>query len=104
MATKTANVTARVEPEIKEQAEQIMVKLGLPVSVVINAFYRQIVLNNGIPFSLSIPDKVKARDTVSDEEFNEMVSTGMEQAKKGNGVNLEDAASILKAGIRQYEL
>lgn len=36
MATKTANVLARVEPEIKEKAEAIMSKLGVPASVVIN--------------------------------------------------------------------
>ena len=34
MATKSANVLARVEPEVKEQAESIMSKLGLPASVV----------------------------------------------------------------------
>ncbi len=39
MATKSANVLVRVELEIKEQAESIMSKLGLPTSVVINALY-----------------------------------------------------------------
>lgn len=32
MATKTANVMARVEPQIKEQAEKIMEMLGIPSS------------------------------------------------------------------------
>lgn len=36
MATKSANVLARVEPEVKEQAESILSKLGIPASVVIN--------------------------------------------------------------------
>ena len=44
MATKTSNVTARVEPEVKEQAETILSDLGIPVSTAINIFYRQIVL------------------------------------------------------------
>mgnify|MGYP001007340896 FL=1 len=43
MATKTSNVTARVEPEVKEQAETILSDLGIPVSTAINMFYRQIV-------------------------------------------------------------
>lgn len=30
MATKSANVLARVEPKVKEQAESIMSQLGLP--------------------------------------------------------------------------
>ncbi len=50
MAVKTANVIARVEPEIKVQAEEILNKLGIPVSVVINALYHQIIYTNGIPF------------------------------------------------------
>ena len=31
MAVKTANVTARIQPEIKEHAEAILEKLGIPV-------------------------------------------------------------------------
>ena len=50
MSVKTANVIARVEPEIKVQAEEILNKLGIPVSVVINALYHQIIYTNGIPF------------------------------------------------------
>ena len=30
MATKTANVTARIQPNIKEQAEAILDRLGIP--------------------------------------------------------------------------
>ena len=48
MATKSANVLARVEPEIKEQAESIMSQLGLPASVVINALYKQIIMTKSI--------------------------------------------------------
>lgn len=39
MASKTANVMARVEPQVKEQAEEIMDMLGIPVSVVINTLH-----------------------------------------------------------------
>ena len=36
MATKTANVTARIQPEIKQSAEAILEELGIPVSVFID--------------------------------------------------------------------
>ena len=39
MARKTANVLARVEPDVKEQAEAIMAKLGVPASTVINMLW-----------------------------------------------------------------
>ena len=54
MATRTANVTARVEPDIKAQAEAVMAKLGIPVSTAINMFYREIILWNGLPFRPSV--------------------------------------------------
>ena len=40
--TKSANVTARIQPEIKENAEAILNKLGIPVSVFIDMTYRQV--------------------------------------------------------------
>ena len=43
MATKSANVTARVQPEIKRQAEAVLERIGLPVSVLIDTLYRQII-------------------------------------------------------------
>lgn len=39
MAGKTANVTARVQPEIKQKAEDILDRLGVPVSVLIDSLY-----------------------------------------------------------------
>ena len=44
MATKTANLYARIEPETKVCAESILESLGIPVSTAINMFYKQIIL------------------------------------------------------------
>lgn len=64
MATKTANVTARVQPEIKQQAEEVLEKLGIPVSVLIDSLYRQIIMTNGIPYSFNIP-AMPTRDSMT---------------------------------------
>ena len=66
MAARTANVMARVEPDVKEQAEDILDRLGVPASVVINALYKQIIYRNGIPFSLVLPDAPVSRDEMTD--------------------------------------
>ncbi len=50
--SKTTSIYARVEPEIKEQAEIVLNKLGIPMSNVINIFLRQIILQNGLPFEV----------------------------------------------------
>lgn len=82
MATKTANVTARIQPNIKEQAEAILDRLGIPVSVFIDMTYRQVIMRDGVPFSLDIPDKLVTRDSITQAEFDTMMQTGLAQAKR----------------------
>lgn len=55
MAAKTSNLYARIEPEVKEEAESILATLGISASNAINMFYKQIILNRGIPFEVKIP-------------------------------------------------
>ena len=52
MAAKSANLYARIEPDVKEQAESILSALGITA---INMFYKQIILNRGLPFEVKIP-------------------------------------------------
>lgn len=84
MATKTANVTARIQPNIKEQAEAILDRLGIPVSVFIDMTYRQVIMRDGVPFSLDIPDKLVTRDSITQAEFDTMMQTGLAQVKKND--------------------
>ena len=100
MATKSANVLARVEPEIKEQAESIMSQLGLPASVVINALYKQIILTKSIPFSLSLPKEPATLDSMSTEEFNSTMEKGLLQAKVDQSRPVADVFADLRREIR----
>ena len=52
---RTANVFARVEPEIKEQAEDVLNQLGIPMSNAVGMFLRQVVIQRGIPFEVNYP-------------------------------------------------
>ena len=99
MATKTANVLARVEPDVKVQAEAIMEKLGIPASTVINMLYKQIIMTRSIPFSLSIPDAPVARDEMDAAVFDTMMGEGLAQAQAGQGLPLNDAFSLLYKGV-----
>lgn len=55
MAVKLADLYARIEPNVKAQAESILAALGIPVSNAINMFYKQIILNKRFPFEVKIP-------------------------------------------------
>jgi DNA-damage-inducible protein J len=54
---KTAAVHSRIQPEIKEQAERILQRLGLSPTEAIRMFYTQIALRNGLPFDVAIPNE-----------------------------------------------
>ena len=99
MATKTANVTARIQPNIKEQAEAILERLGIPVSVFIDMTYRQVIMRDGVPFSLDIPDKLATRDSITQAEFNTMMQTGLAQAKRTDSLSVDEAFNQLKVEI-----
>ncbi|MCM1254128.1 MAG: type II toxin-antitoxin system RelB/DinJ family antitoxin [Clostridium sp.] len=53
---KSANLYARIEPAVKEQAESILNALGIPASNAINMFYKQIILQKGLPFEVKLPE------------------------------------------------
>ena len=99
MAAKTANVMARVEPNVKEQAEEIMDMLGIPVSVVINALYKQIIMTRSIPFSLSVPAVPVARDEMDDDAFRAMMERGLKEAKADNSRPASDVFADLRREI-----
>ena len=99
MAAKTANVTARIQPEIKQHAEAILDRLGIPVSVFIDMAYRQVIMRDGVPFSLEIPNTLTTRDTLAKAEFDTIMQTGIAQAKEDDSLTVEDAFNQLKAEI-----
>ena len=82
---KDATVSARVEYDIKTEAEDILQKLGIPVSVVINSLYRQIIYRNGIPFSLTIPVEPKTIDSMTDAELNAKLEHSYKQSLRDEG-------------------
>ena len=73
---KSANVYARIEPEIKDKAEDILKKIGIPASVAINMYYKQIIVSNGIPFKLTadVPKQINLDSMTKDEFDSDMVS------------------------------
>ena len=99
-ATKTANVNARIDVNVKTQAEEILSKLGLPRSVAIDAFYRQIIIHGGIPFALTVPEsKLPVYDEMSVAEFNQMMATGLAQAKTDDSFDMDEVFEELEAGL-----
>lgn len=72
---KTATIRARVEPELKRQAEDLFSQLGLSVTEAITLFYRQVTLTQGLPFAVKLPNAetvealIQARDGANLNEY-----------------------------------
>jgi DNA-damage-inducible protein J len=79
---KTATARARIRPDIKAKAERILNDLGLSVSAAFELYYRQIILNNGLPFDVRIP--------------NEETRTAIEDARKGRGKKFKTAQALFE--------
>lgn len=78
MAKKTAAVTARVDPEIKEKAEAILSMLGLSASTAVDMFYRQVIMTGGIPFEVVVPNTFPSPRGTSDEGVRSVIDGATE--------------------------
>ena len=86
---KSANLYARIEPDLKEQAEAILNALGIPASNAITMFYKQIVLHNGIPFDLKIPNHPTDISRMTESQFNEKLEKGYKNMQEGNTIPIK---------------
>ncbi len=96
---KNATVSARVEYNVKTEAEDILEKLGIPVSVVINSLYRQIIYQHVIPFSLTVPADPKTLDEYSYAELADKLQHSYRQSLRGEGQSVAEVFDNLERRI-----
>lgn len=84
---KSATVNVRISEDVKNTAENILNKLGLSRATAIDLFYRQIIINNGLPFEVKIP----SLNQLSKEKLYHIFETGLEQALNDEGISLAEA-------------
>lgn len=52
---KNELIHIRIEPTVKEKSEDIFKKLGINMSYAVSLFLNQVILKNGFPFSVELP-------------------------------------------------
>lgn len=50
--TKTANINIRIEPEVKQEAKDLLGSFGISVTDAINIFLRTSIMEGGFPFNI----------------------------------------------------
>lgn len=64
---KSAYIRARVEPQLKVQAEHVLDELGITPTQAVTMLYKKVVREQTFPFSLKIPNKVTQK-TLEDSD------------------------------------
>lgn len=93
---KTATLNLRVNPDVKENAESVLVQLGIPMATAIEMYLKQIALVGGIPFPVVLPKAARTVNTemMSVEQIHQKLEKGYADIEKEN---VEDAASAFAA-------
>ncbi len=85
MMEKTATLNLRVNPMVKERAEAVLSRLGVPMSTAIDLYLNQISLTGGIPFAVTLPkapDSINA-DLMTDEQIHAKLKEGYDDIAAG---------------------
>lgn len=90
---KTATLNLRVNPAVKERAEEVLSRLGVPMSTAIDMYLNQISLTGGIPFAVTLPKVPDAinMDIMTKSELHAKLQKGYDDIEKGNVQNAADA-------------
>lgn len=90
---KSATLNLRVNPTLKQDAESVLRRLGIPMSTAVDMFLNQIVLVGGIPFSVTLPNAPESIDTtkMSEDQIHAKIQRGYEPYKAGRTQNAAEA-------------
>ena len=92
---KTTTLNLRVNPTVKKRAEEVLAKLGMPMSTAIDIYLNQISLTGGIPFAVTLPREVNA-DFMTAEELHAKLQKGYADVEAGNVQNAAEAFEKFK--------
>jgi DNA-damage-inducible protein J len=84
---KSATITVRLDPQVKQNAETVLKTLGLTTSQAVTLFFTQVSLNKGIPFDVHIPNAATAR----------VIETGLAGNNLHPAANMDDLIAQLEA-------
>ena len=83
--SELANVSARVDIQVKKDAEKILNNLGVSMSSAIEMYLRQIIIHQGLPFEVKlIQQRPYDLSKLTGADFNRIMYDSFEDIKLGN--------------------
>ena len=84
LMANTSAVYARIDTDLKDNAEAILAKLGISPSSAITMLYSQIILQKGMPFDLKLPTaRPKSLGEMTREEIDAELQKGFDSMAGG---------------------
>ena len=93
---KDTSISIRIDSELKEQAEDIIAKLGLNMTVVVNMLFRQIVREKSIPLSMSL--------TSSEKILDDLAFAKAERQRGYKGRSIDDVINNMERIVAEAEV
>lgn len=94
---KNVSVFTRVDPVVKEQAENVLGKLGISMSTAIEIYLRQIAMQRKIPFDIALPSAQPiAFGALTDAQFNGLLEQSFAEYKQGDTIAAQDVAAEMR--------
>ena len=93
-APKTATFQMRINPEVKQQVEDIYAQQGLTFTDAVNIFIQQSLNMGGLPFLVSPENEAYMKDKAMRRLMAE-IQRGWDSAEKDGWVSEEDAYRLL---------
>ena len=90
-------VYARIDPELKKDVDEILHKLQVSPSSLIQMLYAQIRLTNRIPFDIKLPDRKPVfLDELSLDELNTELAKGLRDVEEEKVHSEDEVKTIMK--------
>ena len=95
---KSATLNLRVNPTVKEQAENVLRQLGIPMSTAIDMFLNQVTLVKGIPFPVTLPQASGTinADLMDAQEIHARLQKGLEDGEQGRVKDARRAFEVFR--------
>lgn len=92
---KTTTLNLRVNPSVKQRAEEVLTKLGIPMSTAVDMYLNQISLTGGIPFAVTLPKTPASinADLMTSDILHAKLQKGYDDIEAGNVQDAREAFS-----------
>ena len=98
---EAATLNLKISPEVKDSAEIVLSRLGVPMETAVDIFLKQIALTGGIPFTITLPKAPAGvnADIMSSSQIADMLDEGLSDIDNGKVRQAGEAFSQFKKGV-----